>query len=145
MTEEEIEARQEIHFENYLRQVQIESRLIGDMTINHVIPSAMEYLGNLTETIHKMQKIGLTDDLEMITDTARRISKHINKATKLVKEMINERKKANLLHADEGADAYCNKIKPYFDKIRYETDKLEQFTDDQLWQLPKYRELLFIK
>jgi glutamine synthetase len=145
LTEQEIEARQEIHLENYLRQVQIESRLIGDLTVNHVIPSAMKYLGELTETIHKMQKIGIDDDLEMIIDTARRISKHVNKAAKLVKEMINERKKANLLHTEESAEAYCNKIKPYFDKIRYEADKLEQFVDDELWQMPKYRELLFVK
>ncbi len=149
-TERELIARYEIKLEKYIYKMQIESRLIGDLASNHIIPTAIKYQNTLIENAK-----GLKDVLDSKTfvklsrnqlHTIKVISEHISQIRQYVEEMINERKKANLIDSpEEKADAYCNQVRPYFEKIRYHVDKMEMVVDDQLWPLPKYRELLFIK
>ncbi len=149
MNHREIEARYEIELEEYIKKVQIEGRILGDIATNHVIPTAIAYQNTLIENVKGLKDIFEQDfkkyaseQLELIKD----ISEHIGAIKKNVDDMIEERKKANVMeHADKKADAYCNKVKPFFDVIRYHSDKLELMVDDELWPLTKYRELLFTK
>lgn len=150
LTKRELVARYEIKLDKYVRKLQIESRLIGDLSINHIIPTAIKYQNTLIENAR-----GLKDVLDSKTyvklsrnqiQNIKEISEHITEIRQFVEEMTEERKAANRLESEElKADAYCYKVKTYFDKIRYHVDKLELLVDDQLWPLPKYRELLFIK
>ncbi len=150
LTERELEARIEIELEKYRMQIQIESRLCGDLAVNHIIPTAIRYQNILVNNVKGLQevlskaeaaKLGKVQ-IDMITD----ISGHINAVKTMVDEMIDERKKANKIEdAFESAEAYCNKVKPLMDKIRYHADKLELLVDDELWPLPKLRELLFTR
>ena len=150
LNKRELEARYEIKLDNYISKVQIESRLIGDLSINHIIPTAIKYQNTLIENAR-----GLKDVLDHKTyvklsrnqvHNIKEISEHISMIRQYVEEMTNERKIANLLDQyDQKAHSYCYQIKPYFEKIRYHVDKLEMLIDDSLWPLPKYRELLFIK
>ncbi len=149
MNKVEIEARYEIELEEYIKKVQIEGRLLGDIATNHVIPTAIAYQNTLIENVKGLKDIFEKDfkkyageQIELIKD----ISEHIGAIKSNVDAMIEERKKANVIdHADKRADAYCNKVKPFFDTIRYHCDKLELMVDDELWPLTKYRELLFTK
>ncbi len=145
----EVEARHEIELEEYTMKVQIESRVLGDIARNHVIPTAIRYQNTLIENVRGLKevfganfkKVG-AEQLDLIE----RISGHIADINSKVTAMIEERKKANKLDkAQPKADAYCNAVKPYFDEIRYHCDKLEMMVDDDLWPLTKYRELLFTK
>ncbi len=150
LTKRELHARYEIKLDKYVRKIQIESRLIGDLSINHIIPTAIKYQNTLIENAR-----GLKDVLDSKTyvklsrnqiQTIKEISEHVSEIRQFVEEMTEERKEANKFESEvEKADAYCYKVKPYFDKIRYHVDKLELLVDDQLWPLVKYRELLFIK
>lgn len=150
LTSRELHARYEIKLDKYVRKIQIESRLIGDLSVNHIIPTAIKYQNTLIENAR-----GLKDVLDSKTyvklsrnqiQTIKEISEHVSEIRQFVEEMTEERKSANRLESEvEKADAYCYKVKPYFDKIRYHVDKLELLVDDQLWPLVKYRELLFIK
>jgi glutamine synthetase len=146
-SERELEARHEILLETYTKKIQIESRVMGDLAINHIIPTAIKYQKILVENVEGMKDIGLKPEhysaqLEIIKE----ISEHISVIKKQVDEMTEERKKANKLsHARDRAMAYCKKVKPYFDIIRYHVDKLELIVDDEMWPLPKYREMLSIK
>ncbi len=150
LTERELEARIEIELEKYRMQIQIESRLCGDLALNHIIPTAIRYQSILVNNVKGLQevlskaeaaKMGKVQ-IDMITD----ISGHINAVKTMVDDMINERKKANKIEdAFESAEAYCNKVKPLMDQIRYHADKLELLVDDELWPLPKLRELLFTR
>lgn len=150
LTSRELHARYEIKLDKYVRKVQIESRLIGDLSVNHIIPTAIKYQNTLIENAR-----GLKDVLDSKTfvklsrnqiQTIKEISEHVSEIRQFVEEMTEERKLANKFESEiEKADAYCYKVKPYFDKIRYHVDKLELLVDDQLWPLVKYRELLFIK
>lgn len=145
--EKELEARTEIFFEAYTLKLQIESRTLGEMALNSVLPAAINYQNRLIENVRGLKELGLkkeaySSQLALIT----RISEHINSIEQDVAAMIEERKKANVLeHASDKAKAYCDKVKPYFDTIRYHSDKIELEIDDKLWPLPKYRELLFFK
>lgn len=150
MTRRELEARYEIKLDKYIRKIQIESRLMGDLSINHIIPTAIKYQNTLIENAR-----GLKDVLDSKTfvklsrnqlQNIKEISEHIASIREYVEEMTEARKVANKIEieADKAMD-YCYKVKPYFEKIRYHVDKLEMLIDDQLWPLPKYRELLFIK
>ncbi|MBS4061757.1 MAG: glutamine synthetase III [Bacteroidetes bacterium] len=150
LTKRELLARYEIKLDKYVRKLQIESRLTGDLAMNHIIPTAIKYQNTLIENAR-----GLKDVLDSKTfvklsrsqvQNIKEISEHVSEIRQFIEDMTEERKIANRLESEvEKADAYCYKVKPYFEKIRYHVDKLELLVDDQLWPLPKYRELLFIK
>ena len=148
MSKVEVEARHEIELEEYILRVQIESRVLGDIARNHVIPTAIKYQNTLIENVSGLKNIFgdsfMTHAKEQV-DLIKKISLHIAGINSKIEEMVNERKAANKLHGQAAADAYCNKVKPYFDEIRYHADKLELMVDDQLWPLAKYRELLFTR
>jgi glutamine synthetase len=149
MNDIEIMARYEIEMEEYVKKVQIEGRVLGDIATNHVIPTAINYQNRLILNVQGLKDI-FGKDFEKYSgeqiDIIKEISSHITGVKSNVDKMIEERKKANKIeHADKRADAYCNKVKPFFDVIRYHCDKLELMVDDELWPLTKYRELLFTR
>lgn len=146
----ETEARHEIQLEQYKMNIQIESRVLGDITSNHVIPTAIRYLNTLIENVKGLKQVLDTDvykkvakeQLDMITE----ISEHITIIRAKVNDMIEARKTSNAIDdMKKQAVAYADNVKPYFDEIRYHADKLEMLVDDEIWPLPKYRELLFTK
>ena len=150
LTTRELVARHEIRLEHYTKKIQIESRVLGDLAGNHIIPVAIRYQNNLIENVKGLKQVldlktygKLTrNQMETITE----ISEHVDKIKTYMNLMIDARKEANLIQdPEEKALAYCDNILPYFDKIRYHTDKLELLIDDDLWPLPKYRELLFTR
>ena len=143
----ELIARYEIALEEYVKTVQIESRVLGDIARNHVVPTAVRYQNTLIENVRGLKEIVgdayqevASEQIELI----RHISEHIKVIHSTVEAMIEARKRANHLATFvERADAYCNEVKPFFADIRYHCDKLELMIDDELWTLTKYRELLF--
>ncbi len=145
--EVEIHARHEIMLENYMKKLQIESRIIGELAISNIIPAAVQYLNTLLENVKGMKEIGLPKaqydaQLELIKS----ISEHVSVIKKSVDQMTEERKKANTISDSRKlAITYDEKVKPYFETIRYHVDKLELIIGDQYWPLPKFRELLFLK
>lgn len=149
MSKIEVEARHEIELEEYALRIQIESRVLGDIARNHVIPTAIRYQNTLIENVRGLKEVFGKDFKKLASeqmDLIEAISNHIAEINSKVNAMINERKNANTLdNAQLKADAYCEKIKPYFDEIRYHCDKLELLVDDSLWPLTKYRELLFTR
>jgi glutamine synthetase len=146
-TKKELEARTEIKFEDYVLKIQIEGRILGELAKNYVIPSAVEYQKNLVDSIEGLLRIGHTKaDCKAMLDLTKEISKHINAIWSNNAKMTEERRKANLIeHADKKAKAYCDKVKPYFESIRESADKLEELIGNDVWKLPKYRDLLFLK
>ncbi|MCH7784277.1 MAG: glutamine synthetase III [Bacteroidetes bacterium] len=149
MSKVEIKARYEIRVEEYTMRIQIEGRVLGDIARNHVIPTAIKYQNILIENVQGLKDIYGKDFRKFSKEQMQlieQISEHIAKINIGITDMINERKKANIIDSiEERAFSYCNKVKPYFDKIRYHCDKLELLVDDELWPLTKYRELLFTK
>ncbi|XLS30307.1 glutamine synthetase III [Flavobacteriaceae bacterium M23B6Z8] len=149
MSKVEVEARHEIELEEYTLRIQIESRVLGDIARNHVIPTAVKYQNTLIENVRGLKEVFGKDFKKLASeqmDLIEAISNHIAEINSKVNEMINERKKANTLDSAQlKADAYCEKIKPYFEEIRYHCDKLELLVDDSIWPLTKYRELLFTR
>ena len=149
MNKVEVEARYEIELEEYIKKVQIEGRILGDISRNHVIPTAVSYQNKLIENVQGLKDIFGKDFEKYASEQIiliKQISEHISSIMSNVEKMTEERKKANKIdHADKRADAYCNKVKPYFDVIRYACDKLELMIDDEIWPLTKYRELLFTR
>jgi glutamine synthetase len=150
LTGRELKARHEIHLEDYSKKLQIESRVLGDLATNHIIPGAIKYLNTLCECVQRLNEVldrhtfskVSGNQIETITD----ISEHIARVKSLVNEMLETRKSANKLNdAEDKAFAYCEKVLPFFEKIRYHTNKLELLVDDEIWTLPKYRELLFVR
>ncbi len=145
----EVEARYEIELEEYTKKIQIEGRVLGDMSLNHVIPTAIRYQNTLIENVKGIKEIFGSEFEKIAKEQIRlikEISIHIEGINSKVEEMTNARKKANALSdAQEMADAYCNKVKPYFEVIREHCDKLELLVDDEIWTITKYRELLFTK
>ena len=143
----ELIARYEIALEEYVKTVQIESRVLGDIARNHVVPTAVRYQNTLIENVRGLKEIFGDAYQEVASeqiDLIRHISEHIKVIHSTVEAMIEARKRANHLATFvERADAYCNEVKPFFDEIRYHCDKLELMIDDDLWTLTKYRELLF--
>ena len=144
----ELEARHEIMLEAYIKKVQIEARVIGELATSIILPSAVKYQNILINNIKGLKEAGLAEDayanqLSILKD----ISTHISAMSIGVKNMIEERKKANtIVDTREKAIAYCDNIKgKYFDDIRYHVDKLELVVDDAHWMLPKYREMLFLR
>ncbi len=149
MNHVEVEARYEIELEEYIKKIQIEGRVLGDIARNHVIPTAIRYQNTLIENVKGLKEIFGKDfeplAKEQIT-LIKEISEHIEAINSKVDEMTEERKKANNLSStEEMASAYCLLVKPYFELIRYHADKLELLVDDEMWTLVKYRELLFIR
>ncbi|WP_339788885.1 MAG: glutamine synthetase III [Imperialibacter sp.] len=145
LNEKEVKARHEIMIENYIKKAQIDSRVMGDLALNHIIPTAIAYQNKLIQNAKGLKELGV-DNKEIIS-YIEEISQHISALRKNVNEMIEERKKINKIEdSRKRAIAYCDDIRhKYFDKIRYSVDKLELFVDDEDWPLVKYRELLFLK
>jgi glutamine synthetase len=150
MNKLEAEARHEIMLEEYQKKIQIESRVLGDIAGNHIVPTAIKYQNLLIENVQRLKDIldpevfakVAKEQLDMIQEISQRISTIIKEK----EEMIDARRKSNKLESTrEMAIAYCDVVKPFMDRIRYQVDKLELLVDDQLWPLPKYREMLFIK
>lgn len=150
MTRKELEARNEVKWETYTKKIQIEARVLGDLVMNHVVPVAIEYQSKLIDNVYKMKQIFPTEDAEKLSAENMAIIRKIAEHTSYIKEhvdtMVEARKVANKI-VDERAKAieYHDKITPMLEQIRYHIDKLELIVDDQMWTLPKYRELLFIR
>ena len=149
MNRVESEARYEIEMEEYILHIQIESRVIGDIARNHIIPTAVRYQNILIENVTGLKTIYgdsfkalAKEQLSLIEE----ISSHIEGLNSMVTNMINTRKAVNKeVTIEKKASGYCDTVKPYFEKIRYHCDKLELMIDDELWPLTKYRELLFTR
>ena len=146
----ETEARHEIELHSYTLKLQIESRVVGDLAQNHIVPVAISYQNRLIENVRGLREVLGADKAKKATATQigliEEMSEHISTVMALVNEMIEARKKANNLeNARDKAIAYCDKVKPYLEKIRYHADKLELLVDDEQWPLPKMRELLFTR
>lgn len=149
MNKVELEARYEIEIEEYVLRIQIEGRVLGDIARNHIVPIAVKYQNILIENVKGLKEIYgssfktyANEQLKLIEE----ISSHIAAINSNVTKMTEQRKVANQIEdINKKADMYCNKVKPIFDEIRYNCDKLELLIDDELWPLTKYRELLFTK
>ena len=149
MNKVEAEARYEIEIEEYTLRLQIESRALGDIAGNHIVPTAIKYQNLLIKNVKGLKEIFDKDfkkhaeeQLKLIT----KISEHIEGLHAKIDDMLAERKKANKIKdIEKKATTYCNKVKPYFEEIRYHCDKLELMVDDELWPLTKYREILFTR
>ena len=144
-TKEELHARLEIMLEEYIKKIQIEGRVLGDLVYTYILPPSISYLSSLAKNVRVMKEVKLKSGSAQ-NELIASISEHIDEAKKLTDKMIEARKKANNIgNTQKMATAYHKNVKETFDTIRYHVDKLEQLVNDQLWQLPKYRELLFIK
>lgn len=146
----ETEARHEIELHSYTLKIQIESRVVGDLAQNHIVPVAISYQNRLIENVKGLREVLGADKAKTASATQIRLieemSEHITAVVTLVDEMIEARKKANNLEEPRAkAIAYCDQVKPYLERIRYHADKLELLVDDELWPLPKMRELLFTR
>lgn len=144
----ELEARHEIELEKYIKKVQIEARIMGDLAINHILPSAIEYQNKLIANIKGLKETGLSENsyasqLQILKE----ISEHIQVVYEKVHAMVEARKIVNnMSDTRTKAIAYCSQVKePFFDEIRYHVDKLEHLVSDEEWTLPKYREMLFLR
>ncbi|MDR2652463.1 MAG: glutamine synthetase III [Prevotellaceae bacterium] len=149
LSEKELEARYEILNETYMKKIQIESRVLGDLAINHIIPIAIQYQNVLIENIRGLKEFYSEEEFEQLAkpqlNTLKEISLHVKEIRNQVEDMIEERKKANVIDDFvEKAKTYSDKVLPYLNSIRYHIDKLELEVDDAMWSLPKYRELLFL-
>ena len=145
-SKKELHARYEIMNENYIKKIQIEGRVIGDLATNHIIPTAIEYQNKLIANVRGLKEIGLEAEGKPVIELIKEMSKHISTIQKGVEDMTEARKQANkITEAPKGSKAYCDKVKPYFETIRYAVDKLELIVGDEDWPLPKYRELLFLR
>jgi glutamine synthetase len=143
----ELEARHDILLETYTKKIQIESRVIGTLAINHILPTAIKYQNDLLRNIEGLKNAGLhAESFNVQLDLIREISTHITVIKEKTDQMIEERKKANKIEsARDKALAYCNKVLPCFEEIRYHVDKLELLVDDSYWPLPKYREMVSLR
>ena len=150
MTRKELEARNEVKWETYTKKIQIEARVLGDLAMNHIIPTATRYQTSLIDNVYKMKDLFPADKASVLSSRNLEIIEDIANRTNFIKEKVDEmvkaRKVANKIESErEKAIAYHDKIVPMLEAIRYHIDKLELVVDDQIWTLPKYRELLFIR
>ena len=150
MSKVELYARNEVKWETYTKKIQIESRVLGDIAMNHIIPVATRYQSSLLDNVYKLknlfdeekfnklaaEKISLIEQIESYVDAVQSMVWLMTEARKVANKIDNEREKAV---------AYHDTVSPYFNKIRYNIDKLELIVDNEMWPLPKYRELLFIR
>ncbi len=149
LTKRELEARYEIRMETYMKKIQIESRVLGDMAINHIIPTAIKYQNTLIDNVRGMRDLLNTGEFNrqagLQLETLKTISGHISSIKEKVDAMVLERKKANNIDdIVKRTYKYSENVKPYLEGIRRHIDKLELIVDDEAWTLPKYREILFI-
>ena len=148
MNKIELEARYEIDLEEYTKRIQIESRVLGDIARNHIVPTAINYQNTLLVNTKNLKEIFGGDYKNIAKEQIELImviSKHITEINALTIKMEEERKKANKYSGLKSSEMYCKNVKPFFDQIRYHCDKLETMVDDNLWTLTKYRELLFTR
>ena len=150
MKEYELKARNEVKWDTYTKKIQIEARVLGDLSLNHIIPTVTRYQSELVENVENMYKIFDKAEVEVLTkrnkDIIREIAQRIEKIEAGVAELVDNRKIANKSESErEKAIAYHDTVAPLMESIRYEIDKLELLVSDELWTLPKYRELLFIR
>ena len=150
MTRKELEARNEVKWETYTKKIQIEARVLGDLAMNHIVPVATKYQSELIDNVFKMRQLFAADKAEELCGKNLELIEEISKHTAFIKEhvdsMIEARTVANKITSErEKAIAYHDTVVPALDEIRYHIDKLELIVDDQMWTLPKYRELLFIR
>ena len=150
MTRKELEARNEVKWETYTKKIQIEARVLGDLTMNHVVPVAIEYQTRLIDNVYKMKQLFAEDESARLSSENVAIIREIAAHTAYIKEhvdaLIEARKVANRIETErEKAVAYHDTVAPMLEEIRYHIDKLELIVDNQMWTLPKYRELLFIR
>lgn len=150
LSEREIEGRVEVEFEKYTKKIQIEARVLGDLAINHIVPTAIEYQTMLLENVKNLKLVFSEAEYKSLAEgrleLIREIGGHVSSIKAKVKEMIEARKVANVIESEkEKAFAYEGTVKPYLDDIRNHIDKLELIVDNELWPLPKYRELLFVR
>ena len=150
LSRHELEARNEIKWETYTKKIQIESRIFGDLCLNHIIPVVTRYQSMLIDNVHKVKDIFPADKADAISKEniiiIEKISKHESYIIEKVDAMIEARKVANRIASErEKAIAYHDTVAPLMEDIRYHVDKLETIVDDEAWPLPKYRELLFIR
>ena len=150
MTQKELEARNEVKWEMYTKKIQIEARVLGDLVMNHIVPVAIEYQTKLIDNVYKTKLIFPADEAAALSTENVAIIKEIAEHTSYIKEhvdaMVEARKVANrITNEREKAIAYHDNIAPMLEMIRKHIDKLELIVDDQMWTLPKYRELLFVR
>ncbi len=150
LSEREIEGRIEVELEKYTKKIQIEARVLGDLAINHIVPTAVQYQTTLLENVKNLKIVFSEEEYNSLAagriELIREIGANVSAIKIKVKEMIEARKVANVIESEEEkAYAYEASVRPYLDDIRYHIDKLELIVDNELWPLPKYRELLFTK
>ncbi|MBO5916377.1 MAG: glutamine synthetase III [Bacteroidales bacterium] len=150
LNEKELAARNEVKWETYTKKIQIEARVLGDLALNHIVPVAIKYQSSLLDNLFKLKTLYKDEDYqELSVDKSEKIKKieyYINQIQKLTDAMVEARKVANrITNEREKAIAYHDTVEPYFEKIRNLIDELELMVDNELWPLPKYRELLFIR
>ena len=150
LTETELEGRTEVEFEKFTMKVQIEARVLGDLAINHIVPTAVQYQTTLLTNVRNLKEVFSEEEFEELAharkELIREIGGHISAIKAKVREMIEARKVANVIEDSiEKAKAYDRNVRPYLNDIRYHIDKLELIVDNELWPLPKYRELLFVR
>jgi glutamine synthetase len=149
-TDKELESRVEVEYEKFTKKVQIESRVLGDLAINHIVPTAIKYMTSLIDNVKGLKEVFNDTEFERLAGARKEviisISDHISMIKKLVNEMVDERRKANIIEDNyKRAIAYESNVKPYLEEIRGHIDKLELVVDNEMWPLPKYRELLFTR
>ena len=142
--------RNEVKWETYTKKIQIEARVLGDLSMNHIIPVATRYQTQLLKNVENMVEVFTAEKAEKLNARNLKLIEEIAERTsaieKGVEDLVNARKQANKIEDEhEKAIAYHDNVEPKLDSIRYEIDKLELIVDDALWPLPKYRELLFIR
>lgn len=150
LNEKELHARNEVKWETYTKKIQIEARVLGDLAINHIIPVATRYQALLLDNVYKTKAVFSAEKADKIASQDMALIEEIAERISVIKDnveaMVEARKAANIIeHEDKKATAYHDVVLPYFDVIRYNIDKLELVVDDEMWTLPKYRELLFIR
>jgi glutamine synthetase len=149
LSKRELESRYEIKNETFLKKLQIESRMLGDLALNHIIPTAIQYQNILIQNVQGLKALFGDKADNMIIPQMRaleKISRHVKEINIKVYQMIDERKKANAIEDTVSrAEEYFKNVLPFLDNIRYHIDKLEMIIDDELWPMPKYRELLLIE
>ena len=149
MTETELRARNEIKWEMYTKKIQIEARVLGDLALNHIIPTATKYQSSLLDNVIKMEQVIGKEEGDRLSaeniDLVKKMASHVAEIRRLVDEMVERRKVANRIACErEKAIAYHDTVAPMLESIRHHIDQLELVVDNELWTLPKYRELLFI-
>ena len=149
-SDKELESRVEVEYEKFMKKVQIEARVLGDLAINHIVPTGIQYMTLLIENVKGLKEVFNDIEFERLAGARKEmivsVSDQISLIKKLVSDMVEERKKANRIENErEKSLAYEQKVKPFLSLIRYQIDKLELTVDNEIWPLPKYRELLFTR